>query len=376
MADEGQEPQTTLRDALVASFEEHVPTEAPDGKPAPAPAAASDEGAEPAAPAADTRARGPDGKFIEKPKEPAAAPAAATAQKPTSAPASPAPAAVPAASAPAALARPSSWKKELEPQWATLAPEVQKYILQREGEFAKGVSTYKHEWDTAKPVVDAMAPFMPLLQQNGISPDRWISQLGNAHVALAKGTPEQKLSMFLKLAQDYQVPVQQLFARGEDGQVYYNPQVQAYQPPAAPQAQPQAPQDVRKTVQEVLNEERARQSLAAFEADVPTKYQHYETVKADMALLLETGKAQTYEGAYKLALRLHDDLWAAEQQAQSAAAEAERQKQAVEAAQRARRNTVSFRSETPGRAGATSGKKDLRGHLEEAFDEHAGAGRV
>ena len=375
---------TTLRDTLEAAFEEHV--EAPESTiGAETPRASTVAEAQPAEAKAEApppaeakpsrtegRARDDKGRLLPgaAKKEPAAATTTAATTPAASAAPAPAAAAVP----PAPLARPSSWKKELEPQWAALAPDVQKYILQREGEYAKGVSTYKAEWDNAKPIAEAMQPFMPHLQAAGMQPAQWISGLGHAHLALAKGTPEQKLSMFLKLANDYQVPVQNLFQKGQDGQVYYNPQVQAYQPPAQ---QAPAQLDVRSEVQKAIWQERAAQSLAEFEREAATKYPHYEQVKPDMALLLEAGKAPDYATAYSMAIRLSDELWQAEQQASAQATEAARQKAAAEAAANARRNAVSPRSATPASAKPNgSGKRSLREELEANTDEILGGARV
>ena len=365
--------QETLRDTIEAAFDEHV--EAPEGaaleKPAPASEPAP-EGAS-AAPEGATadRPRGPDGKFIPKEEAAAAAPAAA-APKASAAPAVP----PEAAPAPAShgLARPSSWKKDYEEKWGKLDPDLAKYILQRESEFASGVSTYKREYDNARPLMEAMQPFMPLLQQHGIQPGQWIGNLGRAHQTLATGSPEQKLGMFMKLASDYQVPLQQLFQQGQDGKVYFNPQVQAYQPPPQQAQQP----DVRRTVQEILSQERVVQALADFEREAPTKYQHYETVKETMARLLEAGLAQDYPDAYNRALRQpeHEAIWNAQQEQQRQAKAAEDAKRKAAEVARARSQAVSVRSATPASQGAPAGKKGLRGTLEDAFDQHAGADRV
>src|SRR3990167_10909003 len=64
----------------------------------------------------------------------------------------------------AKVPRPSSWKKDYWEHWDKLDPSVAAYINQRESEYAKGVSTYKQEWDSAKPLLDAVAPFLPTLQ--------------------------------------------------------------------------------------------------------------------------------------------------------------------------------------------------------------------
>ena len=373
MAEEAQVTQeSTLHDTLVAAFEEHAP-ESTVGGDTPRPSTIAEATPVEAATAAPVeeekasrtagRARDDKGRLLPgkaAPKEAAAPAGPTTPEAPVVA--APVPAAAP-------VARPSSWKKDLDPQWAALAPDVQKYILERESQYAKGVSTYKAEFDNVRPVADAMQPFMPHLQAAGMQPAQWISGLGNAHLALAKGSPEQKLSMFLKLANDYQVPVQNLFQKGQDGQIYYNPQVQPHQPQAPQPAQAQP--DVRTEVQQILWQERAQQSLAEFQREAPEKYPHYEQVREDMALLIQAGKASDYPSAYSMAIRLNDELWKSEQASAAQAAEAARQQAAAAQAGVARRNNVSPRSATPAaKTGDKGGKKGLRGQLEDAFEEH------
>lgn len=358
------EAQVTLRENYEQAFDD-VGTSGDTGvtnaaEPAPVPAAAP---AAPATAAPDGRARDDKGRFAESkegsaPQTPAAAPAVA--------PATP------------ALARPSSWKKEMWPVWDKLAqglpltPEESRqkaaYILQRENEAAKGVSTYKREWDTAKPILDAITPYQQVLQSRNIRPEQWIQNMASAEHALINGAPEQKLSMFLKLAQDYQIPLQQLFQQGQDGKVYFNQNIQPYQAPQQPQRQAQQP-DVHKVVQQVLSQEKAQQALAEFEAQAE-KYPHYEALRESMAQILDAGIAQDLPSAHAIALSLpqHHELSA---QVQQAKAEADRQAAAEKAkaeAQRARSQAVSPRSSTPAQAAAAS-KKGLRSNYEEAVSE-------
>ena len=115
--------------------------------------------------------------------------------------------------------RPSSWKKDYEEDWGKLDPRIQDYIQQREADYAKGVSTYKNQWDMAAPIVEAIRPFEQSLRQNGMNPAQWIQNLGNAHQTLVYGSPEQKLQMFTQLANDYGVNLGSL-----TGQTGYDPQ--------------------------------------------------------------------------------------------------------------------------------------------------------
>jgi hypothetical protein len=263
---------------------------------------------------------------------------------------------------------PSSWKKEYWEAYQKLDPNLAEYINQREQQFASGVSTYREEAIRAKELNDALAPFIPDLQQNGIKPAQWISNLGNAHQTLLKGTPEQKAGMFIQLLNDYKPPLDLMFQRGQDGSLYLNNQL-------AQQARAQQPQpDIRTTVAELLAEERMQAELEAMQTDTQ-KYPHFEAVRGTMAGLLQAGLTPDLESAYHKALLHHDDLMQADQQRQ--AEEAERHRRETEAARvaKARANAVSPRGATPiGEIG--QGKKGLRETLTEQVNSVMGGGRV
>lgn len=283
---------------------------------------------------------------------------------------------LPAAAAPAAvvpkLQKPDSWKKDYQADWDALTPRQQEYVKAREDQYFKGISTYQQEWKGAKPMLDAIAPFLPELQKHNIAPEKWITNLGMAHQTLATGDGQTKLQMFAKLAQDYGVPLQALYDQ-QAAQAFVQQTIQQPQQRQAPQ-----PADLDALFDKKWNEKQTQQSIEQFEAakdaaGQPT-YPHFQTVKADMALLLEAGKAQDLKSAYSMALRLHDDLWAAQQAAQGKADEAARQEANRKAVAAAKGSAVSVKSATPATAGAAP-KKGIRSQLEEAYDQHA-SGRV
>lgn len=291
--------------------------------------------------------------------------------------------AAPAAEPPKPLQRPSTLKKELWPLWDKLvsgqpltaqeARQKAEWILQRDSDYAKGVSTYKQEAERAKELWDAIAPFQGTLQQHGINPAQHIQTLFNAHQRLALGSPQDKLAMFAQLARDYQVPLEHLFVRGQDGQIYMNPQLQQAAQQPAQQQQP----DVRSVVQQALQEERARSEVERMRSDT-ARYPHFETVRETMIGLLQSGLATDYDSAYTAAIRMpqHSDIFEAMQQQQREQAEREAAEAKRRATEAARRNAISPRTSTPTAAAVgTQGKKGLRAVLEEAVDAHA-TGRV
>lgn len=256
---------------------------------------------------------------------------------------------------------PASWKKDYWEAYEKLDPKLAEYIDTREQQFASGVSTYKQEAERAKEMFEALAPIQGDLQQNGISPAKWIRDIGIAHQTLVRGTPEQKLQAFHKLAQDYKVPLNALL----DPNVRQQFINQAPQTPAP---------DVGKLVEDKFVEYQAKSETERFASD-PANV-HFEAVKETMGQLLGAGLATDLKGAYDKAVRMNDEIWQAEQQRQTG--DAEKQRREAEAARvaKARANTVSTKSATPIGAMGSSGKKDLRSTLEEAADAMLGGARV
>lgn len=276
------------------------------------------------------------------------------------------------------IQRPTSWKKDYWEKFdkiATEDPELAKYIHQREQEYSSGVSTYKSEAENARQLNEAIAPFLPTLQQHKIEPTQWIRNLGTAHERLALGSPQEKVAMGVQLIREYGIDPQALF------QAITNPQ---YQPPV--QQQPAYnPQQIDQTVQSKVEELMMKRDLqSAFEKFVNakddtgnSKYPYYEQVKETMAGLLRAELAQDYESAYEAALRhpRHGDIFNTLQEQQRQKDETERLARAKADVSRARSQTVSVKSSTPSGPASTQGKPGLRDQLSDAFDSIA-TGRV
>lgn len=261
--------------------------------------------------------------------------------------------------------RPSTWKKEYLKLWDKVdrneplsqeeAHALLKYNVQRENEYKKGVSAYKAEADNAKALTEAISPFIPELQQNGIHPAAWINNLGRAHVILSKAPYEQKLSMFNQLAQSYGIDLNSAYG-GNGTTQYQDPQSQLLM---------QQIQALQQQVQQVgswkeqQEQSRLMSEIEQFSADKP----HFDAVREQMAQLLERGLAQDLNDAYTKAVRLNDEVFQAEQQrlikeTQSKAQNAQRVAKAKAAA-------VSTKSATPSGQVVKAEVKDRRSLLEE-----------
>lgn len=267
------------------------------------------------------------------------------------------------------VTRPSTWKKEYVQIWDKMEAGQQiskedftkfaEYANQRESEYKKGVSTYKAEADRARGYEEAIAPFIPELQAQNISPAAWINNLGRAHMVLSKAPYSEKVQMFQRLAQDYGIQL------GEDG--ISVPQTDAYTQQLMNQLN-QVNQEVYSIKNRFQQEEQTRlmNEIERVRSDVE-KFPHFDVVREEMAQLLELGKAQDLETAYKKAVRMNDDVWALEQERLLTSA-----KQASSKAQqvaKAKTVAVSPKSSTPRGTVATTDKKDRRALLSEQLGE-------
>lgn len=253
--------------------------------------------------------------------------------------------------------RPSSWKKDYEEHWGKLDPTLQDYIQQREADYAKGVSTYKNQWDMAAPIMESIRQFEPLLQHHGVAPQQWISQLGNAHAKLVMGSPEQKLETFAQLANDYGVNLGQL-----TGQSGYDPQFSQL---AQELNQIKNQWSSFQSQQEMMEQTQLQSEIASFKDDKP----YFEEVRETMAGLLQNGMANDLQSAYDKAIRLNDDVFQRVQSQQTGKSEAaQREKVAA-----AKAKVLSPKSTTPTASTGNGGKSasSAREAIMQAMEAHS-----
>lgn len=273
----------------------------------------------------------------------------------------------------------TTWKREMRPLQEKLsrgetltqdeALKLAQYNIEREQNYATGISGYKAKAEEAREYVEAMQEFLPLLQQNGLKAGEWIRSLGQAQRVLAMGTPQEKISMFANLAQMYSIPLDAI-APAQQGQ-YDGATLQLMEKVQ----QLEANVNGVKTWREQEQQAAVQRELAKF-SDA-SKYPHFERVRNTMAQLLETGMANDPDSAYERAVRLDDDAWNAEQQRQAAQQISAQTANKTAAAARARQASVSMKSGTPaGHVTSTANPGNLRGAIEAAFDTVSGNGRV
>jgi CHAT domain-containing protein len=267
------------------------------------------------------------------------------------------------------VTRPSTWKKEYVQIWDKMEKGEQiskedftkfaEYANQRESEYKKGVSTYKAEADRAKSYEDAIAPYAQELQKRGIKPDQYISNLARADQILTHAPMEQKVQIFQRLAQDYGI---QLNGGGQMQQ--FDPYTQQLMNQLN-----MVNQEVSSIKGRFAEEENQRlmSEIERVRQDVE-KFPHFDVVREEMAQLLELGKAQDLETAYKKAVRMNDDVWALEQD--RLLKDARQSTIKAQQVAKAKAAAVSPKSTTPsGKVSNPEDKKDRRSLIADQLGE-------
>jgi hypothetical protein len=269
------------------------------------------------------------------------------------------------------FARPTTWKKEylgildkIESGEPLTDDEKQKhfeYFNQRESEYKKGVSVYKAEADNARELNEAIAPFRGELEQQGIKPGQWVSNLARAHVVLSKAPYEQRVQLFHRLAADYGIQLNQ------EGVA---PAQQPAQDPYTQQLMQQLQvmnQEVSTIKSKYEQEEQTRLMSEIEKFKSSGQAPHFELVREEMAQLLERNLASDLKSAYDKAVRLKDEVWALEQEKllKTATQQASKTQQVA----KAKATAVSPRSVTPNGTMTAVEAKDRRSLIAKQLGE-------
>lgn len=219
---------------------------------------------------------------------------------------------------------PASWKKEAAEKYPALDPLLQEEIDRREGDFHKfyaavkpfipagaqgefkdqieavgrEMGTLKHRAQVAEEFERSVAPYMATINSFGVSPVVAAAELFKADHQLRYGTPIQKLQMFQKIANDYGIDLRPLMQASQEGQpLQVDPNIEYLQ---------QQVQGLHATLQAQQRERQQQEQnsvtteIQQFAAD--PKYEHFETVRHDMAALLQAGRAKNMVEAYETAV--------------------------------------------------------------------------
>jgi hypothetical protein len=230
---------------------------------------------------------------------------------------------VPVEQAPVIKAAPNTWRKEAQAEWGKMSPIQQDEVLRREQDFFRGIEQYKGKAQFADRMEKAITPHIDTLQSMGVNPDVAVSELLMADRKLRYGSPAEKQQYFAYLAQSYGIDPTTIQAQQN---VQIDPNVQ----------------HLENQVRQLMGREQQRELLSQKQEEIaltgeiskfasnPTN-RHFESVRGDMAALLQAGIAKDLQDAYERAIYANPQTRAAVLAEQQAAARAVAAKKAQEA---------------------------------------------
>jgi len=220
---------------------------------------------------------------------------------------------------------PKTWRPNAAAEWGKLPPVVQAEIMKRENDMFRGLETYRQDAQIGKSLKEVVNPYMEDLRKEGIEPLYLINNLLTAHVTLSRKTnPEQKVAIFQKLAEMYEVPLD------PDSLPYVDPQVAAMQKELA-NLRSKIDSNDNRVVEEIKATN--KRELDAFIAD--PAHPHFDLVADDMAMLIRAGRADDLKSAYEQAIYLNPTARALELQRQTGETEARLRREAEEKVRKA-----------------------------------------
>lgn len=228
-----------------------------------------------------------------------------------------------------------SWKPEAAAELEKLPDNVQKYIIERQDQFHKGIEQYKEAASFAKTIDKSIAPYKEYMANLNVTPDVAFQNLLKTEHTLRMGSPQDKAEMMLKLAHDYQIDLGQLAG------IPYDPTVHNLK----------AQLDYTKSQLEASNNFRQSQEDMQIQSAIDEfaqKHEHFSDVQATMADLLERGFAKDLDDAYVKAIRLDDNVFQKTQAQQQSSAVRQSLAQADQAAKAAKAAAISVKGSPAG----------------------------
>ena len=291
--------------------------------------------------------RGDDGRF--KARDTAPEPAPETPDQPETAKA-----AEPQAEA---IEPPSSWSAEVKAKWATLPPDVQRYVLDRESQTHKAITEKGQRASLYDAIEQAIGENKTALVAEYGDIPRAVQMLVNVSTQAGRD-PLRFIEWF---AGQRGIDLRAHFA-GQAGQ------------PAAPvdPMQNALMSEVTQLKQQIELQSTISQFEQAKDASGKPLRPHFADVRLDMGRLIASGAAQGLEDAYTKAVRINDAVWAKVQAAEEAERAAKAKADAAaKAADAKKAASINMRSR-----GAVSGSpvrpQDTRSTLEATYRKLTG----
>ena len=273
---------------------------------------------------------------------------------------------------------PQSWRPAQKAKWDALDPDVRQEVVRREREMTRTLGETAQARQVASHFQQTVQPYMARIQSLGAQPLQAVGELLKSDHILSTAPPQQRAQFMAKMITDYGVDIQALDSAlaGKAQPESMDTRVeQLLQQRLAPfqtylQQQQQREQAAAQRERDTLNT-----SIEQMQSDT-AKYPHFDTVREDMADLIEIqAKRGVYlplDQAYTRAIAMNPEV----SQVVNAASTAEAKRLSALAANAKAQKALSASKSVGGSPGGTpSGApsaSDRRAIIEAAFDSVGG----
>jgi hypothetical protein len=187
-----------------------------------------------------------------------------------------------------AIDAPTSWTAEQKAKWASLPPDTQAYIAQRDKESFEAISRAGNQIKAFEPIGKVIEQFSHVFQKNGLQPHEGIARMMAVNEML-ETSPETAIR---EIAKAYGV---NLSGTSEQAATPENQRIAELEAKIAKM-------DSHLTAQQRQQLQAENNALAREIADFAKDKPHFESVRKVMAGLMTSGAAETMQDAYDRAI--------------------------------------------------------------------------
>lgn len=206
------------------------------------------------------------------------------------------------------LIAPAHWAKEDREIFQSLDKDGRKFLLKQhkfmESSYTKKMQALTEDQKIAESFKKTITPYESYLNQLQINPTEAFEKLIATEMRLRMASPKEKAAIIHNLAKDYGAefdPYAEPEQVDEKTQAIYDElnRQKAYIMRWEQQRQEQEKHSLESQINAFASTKDENNKL---------KYPHFETLRKDMGVLMNAGKADTLEEAYEAALLLNKDL--------------------------------------------------------------------
>jgi len=198
------------------------------------------------------------------------------------------------------IAAPNSYSAAVKEKWNTLPPEIQAELSKREEEVHRMMTSPTGELNFGRSMKETFSPYMPLIQEEGGTPEGAIKDLLSMAYTLRKGTPEQKTAVVREVCENFNVNM------GDGEQEYVDPTISLLQREIAELKRQSNPEALIKQLRQTQERDNVQREVNAFATNPENKY--FDKVRPFMAAFLGEGVAKDYKEAYDMACNAHPEV--------------------------------------------------------------------